>query len=430
VRRARSLLGTALAGLAGAAAAAPPAEPGATPLCEASVSLDPARAHPGQQVRWRLGVLVGEDVGDLAWEEPPSFPGLRAERLAARPLAGVVERHGAVYQVREDERALFADRPGRVTLPAARLLCRARGPAGEVAVRVATPEAALEVLPFPEAGRAPGFQGLVGPLALRRSVTPESVALGQSVRVVVTLQGAGNLWDAPEPGLAPEAFAGAEVFRRPAELELDRGAHLVVRRRFTLDVVPRREGVLRLPALAWTYYDPAAGRYAEAVAPAVEVRVGPPAPPGVAPAERAPRAAATDPVAGRAGPPRAVATVALLALLLAGWAASRWLRRRRAVRREAAAALAQADAARAAGDRDAELAALARALRAALPVRRAAGAPDEANPRAGPAPAEREAAALLARLERARFDPAAAAPERAAVLRALAALGAHPGGAG
>jgi hypothetical protein len=426
VRRARALLGAALAGLAGAAGAGAPPGLDSTPRCVASVALDPARAHPGQPVHWRLQVLVREGVGDLAWEEPPAFPGLRAERLAARAPQAPVERDGEVYQVREDERALFADRPGRVVLPAARLLCRARGPAGERAERVATPEAALEVLPFPEP-RPPGFRGLVGPLSLRRHVTPESVALGRSVRVAVTLQGGGNLWDAPEPELPPEALAGAEVFRRPAELELERGAELVVRRRFAFDLVPRREGVLRVPALAWSYYDPAAGRYAEAAAPGVEVRVAPPAP-AAAPRAREARAGA-DSDSGPALRSRAVAAVALGASILAAWAAASGprRRRRRAARREAAGALAQAELA--GGDREAELAALSRALRAALAASGAAvDVPAEAAARADLAPAVREALAALAALERARFDPSAGSPERAELLRALAALGVRPPG--
>jgi hypothetical protein len=431
VRRARAILGAALAGLAGAAAAEPPGGSGSTPLCVASVELDPARAHPGQPVHWRLRVLAREGVGDLDWEEPPAFPGLRAERLATRAPGGRVERDGEVYEVREDERALFAERAGRVVLPAARLLCRARGPAGELAARVATPEAVLEVLPFPEPGRPPGFGGLVGPLSLRRHVTPESVALGQGVRVAVTLQGAGNLWDAPEPELPPEALAGAEVFRRPAELELERGAQLVVRHRFAFDLVPRREGVLRIPELAWSYYDPAAGRYGEAALPAVEVRVAPAAPASAStPRAREQRASdETDAAPEPAGRLRAVAALTLGAALLAAWAAARGpLRRRhREARREAAGALAEAE--RAKGDRDAELAALSRALRAALAARGIAlDGPPEAAAGARLAPAAREALAVLAALERARFDPSAGSPGPAAVLRVLDALGVRPPG--
>jgi hypothetical protein len=424
VTAARALPLAAL-GLA-AALAAGAAEANDPPLCEATVALEPEQAHPGEQVRFRLRLLVRGDVGAAAWDEPPSFPGLRAERLAPRPAAAGVERDGAVYEIREEARALFADRPGRALIPPAQLVCRSRAGVSE---RVATPEVALLVLPFPEAERPADFGGLTGPLSVRRSVKPERVALGQSIRLGVTLQGAGNLWDASEPQLASLAREAVEVFPRPSQVELDRGEELLVRRHFAFDLVPRREGVLRIPALAWRYFDPAAERYALAAAEPLEVVVGPPAPAAGAPAERgdlAPRAIER-PESPRAG--WRAAALAAGAALLAALAAGAWRaqRRRRANAKRVAAALARADRARAAGDRDGELAGLAHAVRAALATRIGAAAegPPEAAPRAGLAPAAGAALELLAALERARFDPTAAAPERAAVLRALASLSAR-----
>ncbi len=418
------------AALAGAAEAAANAGPGTPPLCEASVSLDPERAHPGQQVLYRLRLLVRDDVSDAAWEEPPTFPGLRAERLAPEPLTGPLTRSGAVYQVRDDARALFADRPGSVRVPPARILCRARGPDGEVAERLATPAARLEVVALPEAGRPAAFHGLVGPLSLRRLVTPESVQIGQSVRLAVTLQGAGNLWDAPMPELSGEALGGAEVFRRPADVELDRGTRLLVRRRFVFDLVPRRQGLLQIPALAFAYYDPVAGGYAEASAAPVVVTVGPPLAAPVAGAERSGPAAGADAPAApaRAEPGRRALLVAGAALLLAALGAAGWLswRRTRARTQPARAALARADAAHARSDRDGELAELARALRAALAAQSgAADCPPEAI-LASNSPRARRADELLDHLERARFDPEAEAPAREAILRALAELGVRP----
>ena len=393
-------------------------------LCEASVSLDPARAVPGQQVAYRLHLLVRSDVSEVAWELPPAFPGLRAERLAAEPITRQVERGGAIYQIREESRALFAERPGRVTLPSARLTCRARG---DLSASIATPESVLEVTPFPEADLPPGFGGLVGPLALRPSVTPRSVTLGQSVRVAVTLQGDGNLWDAPDPELSTEALGGAEVFRRPSELVLDRGTRLVVRRTFAIDVVPRREGVLRIPSLAWSYFDPTSGAHAEAVAEAVDVAVGPRASArsGSDPASAEPAAPAPEPGApGARHSFRSWVAAGLLLLVGVGAAGWRLLRRRLGVARAVAEALARAESARAAGDRDGELGALARALRAAARSELGAaleGRPEEI-PASGLSPRATAAVELLLQIEQARFDPSATPPDRAAVQRALARL--------
>jgi hypothetical protein len=400
----------------------------APPLCEASAALAPAVAWPGQQVAWQLRILVREGVREVAWEQPPAFPGLRAERLPNDPTGELLLRDGARFEVREERRALFAERAGTLRLPSARLRCRASAPTGgELAEEVATPELALVVQPLPEAGRPVGFTGLVGPLVVRRHSIAPAIRLGQSLRLAWTLQGEGNLWDAARPPLTPETLGGAEVFDRPESLELDRGERLSVYRRFFVDVVPRREGVLSLPGFAWSYYDPAAQRYAEARSEPLEVRVGPPAPPPAA--DRAP-GASRSPSRGSAEPseaaPRAIPRTALFLTALAAAGAAlaaaarvflRRLAEHRATRRAELEALAHADAAGAAGDRDAELAALSRALRIAL-------AADAGSTREG-SPGSLPAAALLAQLERARFDPATPAPDRSAIDAALAALGAR-----
>lgn len=431
---ARALAAAAGAGaLAGAGAAAAAGEPasggragadgvaaGATvagaprdaPACAVALSLEPARAVPGQQVRWRLRILARSDVAEIAWEDPPAFPGLRVERLPGEPFAGEELRDGARWRAQTEERALFAERAGTLRLPPATLVCRAAS--GEPA-SVATPELALEVAPFPEAARPAGFRGLVGPIALRQRVTPREIRLGESVRVELVLQGDTNLWDAALP--RDLSVSGAEVFAERERTELEPGPRLLVRRHLALEIVPREAGLQRIPALAWAFFDPASGRYGEAASEAVAVRVAARAAPpsgavtaqgAAAPALPRPPTAAPPP---RLRGPLGLAAAAALLIAIAVRAARTRLRRR-ALARAVGAALSDAALARERGDPDRALAAAARALRAAI----------EARP-AAPAPPLAEAARLLAQLERARFDPAAERPEAQAVERALAALG-------
>jgi hypothetical protein len=121
------------------------------------------------------------------------------------------------------------------------------------------------------------------------------------------------------------------------------------------------------------------------------------------------------------GVKRPLLTLALLALVAR--------RRRLASGGGVSDALAEAAAAERAGHAEASAAALARALRAGLarhlpeaerrtPEQRLAGASLSAPVRA--------ALELLAEVERARFDPAARAPEREAIERVLAQLRTHP----
>ncbi len=417
-RAARARDALALLLVLGASSAAASGSSDAPP-CSASVELVPANPFVDQQVLHRVVILTRDEVRSVEWLAPPDFPGFRAERLPGRPQAGRALRWGASYRVREEHHALFPERSGERVIPASGLRCTTPGGVHQIPLSAA----ALRVRPLPEAGRPPGFSGLVGLIAVSRRVAPRSLALGGSFTLSVTLQGHGNLWDATDPLANTEALDDAQIFPRRPALELDRGLRLGVRRRFAYDVVPRREGTLALPALQIPYFDPEAGRYGVASAPPVEIEVTPRAatPAGADGATRSQaRPAATEPARGASHWIWSVPAAALLA------GAALWLGlRRRAGRHVRDASLAEAAAARARGDVDAEASALARALRVALePHAPGAGglAPEELSAGRALAPAAQRAAQLLAAAERARFDPGAPPPDAAAIERAIADL--------
>jgi hypothetical protein len=283
------------------------------------------------------------------------------------------------------------------------------------------PAVRLDVEPLPEAGRPKDFGGLVGPLLLHLTVTPERVALGQSVRVALLARGTGNLWllDAP---FAASAFPGAQVFEKPPELALERGRALYVRQHLALDLVPRAAGRLTIPALRVPYFDPERHAYRVAETQEVAVMVEERLPASAPPSQATHAPARSEAARGSGGSSAAFAAGASAAL---GAGAAFWWRRRRRSDGATQQALEQALAARAAGDAQGELAALARALRAALAHRlpgAAALSVEELESRAATRPA-REAVRLLAALERARFEPGAPAPAADAVARAVRALG-------
>jgi hypothetical protein len=414
VKRAAALL-AALAFAADARAA--------EPACRATVSLDPARAVVGQQVRHRVRIERRDDVRDVEWLEPPVFANARAELLPPEPQPRI-ERDGVGYEVYDERRALFPERGGRFALPPASLRCQLAGGAQEIRV----PGAALEVEEPPAAGRPGGYGGLVGPMLLSLSVTPERVALGGSLRVALMARGTGNLWVLDAPPFPSNAFSGADVFERTPELAFERGRELFVRQHLAVDLVPRRSGPLRIPALAVTFYDPERGAYLAATTEEVVVTVVESEASAAEPAERARGAAALAPRGGGR-------TAALLAVAAAGFAiggvAAWWVRRRRAAEDLPARELENAARAHAAGDATAALGAHARALRAALSrhVPGAAALSVEELMARDPSPAVRAAVELLARVEQARYDRAAPAPAPEQIERAVRALTAGAGGA-
>jgi hypothetical protein len=420
-RAALLAMACASAPLGQASASAHEADP--QPLCRVMVSLDPPRAVVGQQVVYRLHIERRTDVAALRWERNLSFPAFRAEWLPGSVGRGSPE--GGSFQVFEERRALFPVRAGTFEIPEAGLLCRSAE--GEEIVPI--PAAELLVEEPPERGRPEGWQGLVGPVEMFVSVSPDELALGESVRVSVLVHGPANLWDLVPPLDAAALGPEFEIFSLPRSMARDSGRRLTLRRYFNYDLVPRRAGRFELPALRLVYFDPDVGRYGvtEARGPAFTVR--PPSPEdGPEDPMAGPPAA---PPVGDDGPAPGLAAWALAAAGSLGIAAgglallARARRRGRGASadREIAAALEEAEAAERAGEVARAAAALARALRAALASQMPEARALSTEELGGRARGEQARAwvALLARLDRLRFAGEGSPAELAAVRAAFRA---------
>ena len=391
------------------------------PACRAQARIEPEHAVVGQQVLYRVRVLRRDDVVRVEWAEPPVFGHARVEALPPEPRPDVRE-DGVLFHVHDEQRALFAERSGQLPLGGAVLRCVS---AGETVQQLLVPAVRLDVRPFPTEGQPSGWNGLVGPVLLNLSVTPERVALGQSLRIALMARGPGNLWLLESPPLPASALAGAEVFAHPPELVLERGHGLFLREHLAQDVVPRAAGRLVIPPIRVPYFDPEAGVYREATTQEVVVMVEERAALDTTAGPRAPArgAPAPDSDRGAGGWLGALGAAGALAGAAVAWR----LRRRPAD--AAVQALSAAAQARAAGDLAGELAAQARALRAALArhfPEAGALAAEELAARAA-LPSARAAAALLASVERARFQPGATPPAPEEIERAVRALGSRRG---
>lgn len=393
------------------AAALPRAALAEPPPCFARAELAPPAAFVGQQVTWRVAIGMRDDVREVSWVTAPSFSHARTERLPGEP-GTTTERDGRVVQTRVEQRALFAERPGALRVTSDGLRCALTD--GRV-LPVEVPELVLEVSPLPDGDDR---TGLVGPLVLEAHAEPTTLELGGSVRVTVSMRGAGNLWDAADP-LPRPAGAGFEVFALPPELALRAGRQLSVQRIFRYDVVPRAIGPVALPAVEVAYFDPQRREFGatRAELPTLSVTATASDEP-TGPSPRGAQAPRRTPLAAAARPSAWIGAALLAAAWLA-WLA--WRRRGRAASDPVRDALAAAARAAGAGDVDRELAALARALRAALEHEADGAAADAAR-------------AALDELERARFAPLsdAGAPDRDRLHAAIDALrtraGAQNGG--
>lgn len=262
--------------LAGESALAERAKDAAAPPCLVSVEA-PETALVGEQIVLRVRTLRRPDVGSATWTRGLVFHGFRADPLPGRSGDARVREGDATYLVFEERHALFPVRAGVLALPTASLECALHTLPGETprSVSVSLPARSVRVASLPEAGAPPSARALVGSVAIRVESSAETVPVGESVHLVVSVEGDADLRDATPPFAAPEAIPGAELFARRPRLEVDPGDRLRLRRTFAYDVVPRTAGVLRIPPVRIPTFDPATRRYGEASSEALEIRVTP-----------------------------------------------------------------------------------------------------------------------------------------------------------
>ncbi len=131
---------------------------------------------------------------------------------------------------------------------------------------------ALRVKLLPESGRPSDFSGIIGGFRVDTAAEPTSVAVGQPV--ALTLRATDcvfpNLLDLPsllKDGALAKQFAFPEHTVLPA---LEAGSAS-----WSLPIRPLHEKVAAVPALSFTYFDPATGRYEVAKSEPIPLRVQP-----------------------------------------------------------------------------------------------------------------------------------------------------------
>ena len=215
-------------------------------------------------------LLLGNQQASLA-SDPSSWApdGLR---VAPWPESQNVRRNlGGVLRVgRLFETKAMAERAGTLELPPIEMdveLVSGRtfglfGPfGGGQAERVRVPSNPLRLtvksLPQPA---APGFTGAVGQFRLESRLTPETVAVGEPVTWSVTLRGTGN-W--PKNFDFPTRRVPGSMRVIEPEVKRESAPDKPFEASATQDIViiPREPGTFDIPALQFSFFNPATGDY-------------------------------------------------------------------------------------------------------------------------------------------------------------------------
>ncbi len=229
-------------------------------LVEAKVSR--TRLRVGEPLVLTYFLDTQTSVGDLQPKDAPQYAGFWTEDLE-RPQTGPsgegVTIEGESYRrfplIRK---LLFPTKAGTLTLPAAsfRIGLARQGffDAGGVVER-ATKPVTITVDPLPD---APGFSGAVGRFAASAALDREVVPLGEAATLRFRVQGTGNLkWIDKGPELTA---SGAKVYPPQTKSELRTTSEGITgSRSWEFVVVPETSGSVEIPALPFSWFDPAAG---------------------------------------------------------------------------------------------------------------------------------------------------------------------------
>ena len=277
-----------------------------------AVPLFPQRMHVPVHVQAELPGAVAPTRG-------PTFA--LNDGVAEAAQAEDEVRDGRAFTVLELEKVYLPSQPGDLSVkaPTLRYAHATRFEEDFVTGRVAKdPQDAqvqgapltLRILPLPEEGRPPEFQGAVGRFAVRAEADRKAVAEGEILRLTLTIEGEGNLASLPPPRL--DALKGFHVYGMMDEG--GRGGRTV-----KYDIAPLSADVTEIPAIPFAFFDrgPPPGYHVARTQPIpLEVRRREPA-----------QSPPTTPTQPKDSPPTTAVVIA--ALLVAAVAAlALWLRRR------------------------------------------------------------------------------------------------------
>jgi len=188
----------------------------------------------------------------------PTRPSFALDGGVARGARRDVVRDGRRFTVLELERRRQASVPGELAIPGPLLRfayatrfrddpIRGRVALDRVDAFVRGEGLALRIQALPEEGRPPDYGGAVGRFAVSAAADPRDVEVGQTLELVLHIEGEGNLGSFHAPRLH-----GLDGFRVLGTIEEEGEGALVA----TYDLAPHSERVDEVPAIRFTFFEP------------------------------------------------------------------------------------------------------------------------------------------------------------------------------
>ena len=118
----------------------------------------------------------------------------------------------------------------------------------------------IKVLPLPKKGKPDNFTGAVGKFSIQASVDKKSLKANEALTYKVVLSGAGNIKTLQLPEI--DFSQQFQVYDPEIKENINRAGQAITgSKTYEYVLIPRRDGLLTLPSLHFSYFDPAAKIY-------------------------------------------------------------------------------------------------------------------------------------------------------------------------
>ena len=233
------------------------------------ITVDRNHAVVGEPIRMTVRFFQGVRLRSDPDYRAPDIPGFWSEAPAV-PRSYYVSDASGRWLVSETRVFLYPTVSGRLRIGSARMECELAGEEDDgtsglsgagtpgQTVEIQSDPLSVDVSPAPAAGQPGDYAGAVGDFSL--SVHPERVRVraDETMNLTVRVAGTGNLRLAPIPQWP--ALDDFQVYSKSSDDSLNfdgdwpAGAKII-----TYSLLPRRQGVLRLPPLRYVTYVPGQG---------------------------------------------------------------------------------------------------------------------------------------------------------------------------
>lgn len=231
-------------------------------------------------VVYTLSSTESPQINDV---KPPSYDGFVSLDLLGNTQRQMrIERRGsrdwAVVDIMKD--LLFPQHAGKLTIPSAEISVRytLRDASGDPLLNQVVPRTyatnpiEITVKPLPEEGKPADFSGAVGSFNVRYETKQNDWKTNEATTLKIILEGQGNLKIAKLPKLS---LSNDIELYDPVEHsdQSYNGGKLHSVRTIEYNLIPRKVGVVKIPSLSISYFNPATARYETTATEALSIKV-------------------------------------------------------------------------------------------------------------------------------------------------------------